>query len=84
MASETALMADFEQRQREVRKRGFELRVEQFIRDHAPEDHYERAQFERELISLVMQIYEDAQRPVLEQLGKVASFMPLSAILPKE
>lgn len=84
MPDETALMADFEQRQKETRKRGFELRLEAFMREYGPSDRYERAEFERHLISLVMQIYEDAQRPVLDQLGKIASFSSLSAMLPPQ
>ncbi len=73
---ETATSIDFEQRQREYRKRGFEQRMEQFLRDFGPDDHYDRAHMERELISLVMQIYQEAQAPILDHLSKIAMAMP--------
>ena len=66
---------------KEREKRVFELGMEDFLRQWAPDDPYERAQFEAQLFSLVRQIYCDAQEPILEQLGKVASFAPL--VFPK-
>jgi hypothetical protein len=59
----------------EREKRRFELMMEAFFKEWAPQDGFDRDRFDRELFSLVRQIYHDAQVPVLEQLGKIASHM---------
>jgi hypothetical protein len=72
---------DEEKFRKDREKRMYELQMESFVRQWAPDDPYEHAQFDAQLFSLVRQIYCDAQAPVLEQLGKVASYAPLA--LPK-
>ena len=68
-----------------MRKRGFELRMEHFINEWAPEDdRFSRAAFETELIALVREIYADAQAPLLDHLSKITMAMPFSAIFPKK
>lgn len=77
----TATEIGMMQRETEMRKRGFELRMEHFINKWAPEDdRFSRAAFETELIVLVREIYADA----LDHLSKIAMAMPFSAIFPKK
>lgn len=71
-------------KEKERQRRGFELRFEAFIEQWAPEDRYERDRFHRELHFLLAQTYQDAQAPVLDQLGKVAMLCPLPPIVIKE
>lgn len=71
-----------EQHRKDREKRLFELGMEDFFRQWAPTDPYERSQFDAQLFSLVRQIYRDAQEPVLEQLGKIGMYAPL--IFPKK
>lgn len=67
--------------ERESEKRGFELRVESFLRQWAPDDLRERAEFEMQLISLVRQIYTDAQAPVLDHFTKLAMSIPMPSFI---
>jgi hypothetical protein len=59
---------------KEREKRVFELSMESFLRAWAPNDPCERAQFDTQLFSLVRQIYQDAQEPVLKQLGEIGKY----------
>ena len=68
-----AIKADASER----RKRTFEYQIEGFLNQWKPQDRYEASQFEAQLISLVRQIYADAQEPVLDHLTKIAMAMPL-------
>ena len=77
------VMADHTALKREHDRKQFEYQMEDFIKRWAPDDRYERSQFDAQLISLVRQIYADAQQPVLDQLGKVAMFSPLPPIILK-
>jgi hypothetical protein len=78
------LVTDLPQ-QRALKQRAFEARMEAFIQQWAPEESYSRARFDMELIQLVREIYNDAQQPVLEQLGKLVSFeLPTKSLLASE
>ncbi len=62
----------------EREKCDFELSMESFCRQWAPNDPYERAQFDAQLFSLVRQIYRDAQEPLIEHLGKMSTYATLT------
>jgi hypothetical protein len=73
----TATEIGMMQRETEMRKRGFEQRMEHFINEWAPEDNrFSRAAFETELIVLVREIYADAQAPLLDHITKIVMAMP--------
>jgi hypothetical protein len=54
----------------------FELLMEQFWKNWAPDDRYEAARFSSELHALVRQIYRDAQEPAFKQLEIIMRAMP--------
>lgn len=56
--------------------RVFELQMEQFWKNWAPDDKYEAACFHAELMSLIRRVYIDAQEPIHKQLAVVYSAMP--------
>ncbi len=62
---------------KEREKRVFELSMESFLRAWAPNDPCKRSQFDAQLFSLVRQIYQDAQEPVLKQLGEIGKYVTL-------
>jgi hypothetical protein len=51
----------------------FEQLMESFVKRWAPDDKYEIAQFDSELHSLIRQVYQDAQKPLLLHLEKIMS-----------
>ena len=77
----TATQIGMMERESEMQKRGFELRVESFLRQWAPDDLRERAEFEMQLISLVRQIYTDAQAPVLDRFTKLAMSISMPSFI---
>lgn len=70
----------FAQHAREARI--FELQMEQFWKNWAPDDKYEAARFQAELSSLVRQIYREAQDPLLKQMMALMATMPTLPIVP--
>lgn len=80
-AVEALRAQDKERRDRHM----FELRVQDFVKTWAPDDPYERAQFDAQLFSLVRQIYFDAQQTVWDELTKIAmGAMPAPFVIPKD
>ena len=77
VANPAAVAAMSEQDKQDRERRLFEYMIEAFVQAWAPQDRYERSQFDTQLHSLVRQIYADAQQPVLEQLGKIGMYSPL-------
>jgi hypothetical protein len=63
--------------QKERDARILELRMEKFCKDWAPDDRYEASRFHSELLSIVRQIYAEAQAPLLKYLNAVVAAMPL-------
>ncbi len=72
----TATQVGLEQRAESDRRRAFEYQMESFLNQWKPADSYEASEFSAQLISLVRQIYTDAQRPVLDQFTKLAMSLP--------
>lgn len=66
----------------ERRKRAFEYQIESFLNQWKPDDRQEASQFEAQLISLVRQVYADAQAPILDQMSKLIQELPTSPYLP--
>lgn len=71
-------------KEKERQRRNFELMFQAFVERWAPEHPRDRDEFHRELHFLLAQTYQDAQAPVLDQLGKVAMLCPLPPIIVKE
>lgn len=65
-----------QQSSQERQRRVFELQIESFLNQWAPDDRYERSQFESQFHSLVRQIYMEAQQPLLDQINKIAMAIP--------
>ncbi len=65
-----------EQRRFSVDARLFELQMEQFWKNWAPEDKYEAARFQAELSGLVRQIYRDAQEPLHKHMANMLAALP--------
>lgn len=66
----------------ERRKRAFEYQMESFLNQWKPGDRREASEFEAQLISLVRQIYTDAQAPILEQFTRLAMAASSPLIIP--
>lgn len=77
----TATAIGMMERETEMRKRGFELQLESFMRQWGPDDPRERAEFEMQFVSLVRQIYTDAQAPILDRFTKLAMSIPMPSFI---
>lgn len=71
-----------ERDEKQIRKRMFEHMLEGFINHWAPADLRARAEFETQIVSLVRQVYDDAQAPVLDRLLAVYERLPMTTLLP--
>ena len=69
-------LAEMEKHQVERDARIFELQMEQFWKNWAPDDKYEAARFNAELSLLVRQIYREAQEPLHKQMTAMLSLLP--------
>jgi hypothetical protein len=63
------------------RKMVFEYQIESFLNQWKPQDRYEASQFESQLISLIRQVYTDAQEPIMAHFTKVVMALPVMPIL---
>ncbi len=62
-------------------KKEFEYMVEGFIKRWRSNDRYDGAQFEAELITIIRQVYTDAQAPLLKHITDIAMRMPFPPML---
>jgi hypothetical protein len=76
----TALMVDHDKRMKEMNEQAFERRLRSFIETWKPENRIDASDFEAQLVMLVRQIYTDAQAPLMDQITKIISAMPLLPI----
>lgn len=70
-----------EQSQKDRNQYVFEHRIEDFLKKYAPSDPWLRGEFDRDLLFIVRQIFEEAQAPILKQLTQVINALPMSRIL---
>lgn len=91
MTEQTTMQA-MRGRDNELRKRMFETMMEAFVRRWQPPivgsaDQGlagDNAQFHGELHSLIRQVYADAQAPLLEQMTKLISVMPMYPLVARK
>lgn len=65
----------------QIRKQIFERRLEAFLKEWQPEDHYMAMEFHRDLHMLVRDIYDGAQAPILKHLTEVMKAWPIAPFL---
>jgi hypothetical protein len=71
-------LATLQERDQQARdSRIFELQMEQFWKNWAPDDKYEAARFQAELSSLIRQVYREAQEPIARQFTALMATMPV-------
>lgn len=75
--SDTALGQLLKKDQETRDQRIFEHMIEGFIREWAPTDPRDKADFEMQLHSIIRQTFRDAQEPVLDRLMKIAMATPM-------
>lgn len=73
-----ATAVDWEKQKSDREMAIFELRMEQFFKNWAPEERSDCARFHMELVCLVRQIYADAQAPLVKQLTDICATMPIA------
>lgn len=66
-----------EQAEKTMRENMLQFRITDFVKDFAPKDQDENAEFHYRLIDIVRQIYDDASARPHAQMMKLIEAMPL-------